>query len=301
MYDSPTGVREGKVVSWHQWNTGPFCPITFWGLSIEMDSFGPGDTVQIQGLKAAKQHNGEKGTIIEFVESEGRFKVKLNDRKKNSFVAIKPENLETTVTSYTVNRMNVEGGGTLKREGSDHLISLEWIDPVEPVIDLDEGVLKALCPTCRSKEPPCAAYNDAETQKEDECPASLEKKSCRVLQCGHSVCHDCWKQWSNTSTTISVTEPQISPQELLAKRKENYDKLQAIMTTVLGENKPSEPLETTLNNLTNDLMEDSKKEDQECLSDFWRKAKTIPSQLLCFTQVVKYLGNHDSCTRGTIR
>jgi hypothetical protein len=55
IYDSPTGVREGKVVSCHQWNTGPFCPITFWELSIEMDSFGPGDTVQIQGLKAAKQ------------------------------------------------------------------------------------------------------------------------------------------------------------------------------------------------------------------------------------------------------
>jgi hypothetical protein len=46
------------------------------------------------------------------------------------------------------------------------------------------------------------------------------------------VCHDCWKQWSNTSTTISVAEPQISPQELLVQRKMNYDKLQAILTPV---------------------------------------------------------------------
>jgi hypothetical protein len=165
--------------------------------------------------------------------------------------------------------MNSEGGGMLKCEGSVHLISLEWIDPVEPVIDLDEGVLKALCPTCHSKEPPFAAYNDAETQKEDECPACLEKNSCRVLQCSHSVCHDCWKQWSNTSITISVVEPQISPQELLVKRKKNYDKLQAILTPVLGENKPSEPVGKTLYNLTNDLMEDAKKEDQEGLSEFW--------------------------------
>lgn len=83
------------------------------------------------------------------------------------------------------------------------------------------------------------------------------------------MCHDCWKQWSNTSTTISVAEPQISPQELLVKRKKNYDKLQAILTPVLGENKPSEPVGKTLYNLTNDLMEDAKKEDQEGLSEFW--------------------------------
>jgi hypothetical protein len=47
---------------------GPFCPISFWELSIEMDSFGPEDTVQIQGLKAAKQHNGKRAPFSSLSE-----------------------------------------------------------------------------------------------------------------------------------------------------------------------------------------------------------------------------------------
>jgi hypothetical protein len=155
IYDSPTEVRARE--RWFLGINGTrvrFVPSRFGSFPFKWIRLVLKIPCKFKDSRQRSKHNGKKGTIIEFIESEGRFKVKLNDRKKNSFVAIKPENLETTVTSYTVNRMNIEVGGTLKREGSDHLISLEWIDPVEPAIDLDEGVLKALCPTCHSKEPP---------------------------------------------------------------------------------------------------------------------------------------------------
>lgn len=127
IYSSPNEFRTGKVISWSEWNDGPLGRVVYWGMNIEMDSFDPGDDVKVEGLKAAKQCNGERGAIIRFLEEEGRFKVKLTN--KNHTISIKPQNIKTA-TSYALNRMNIEGGGTLTLDGDPsegRLISLEWL------------------------------------------------------------------------------------------------------------------------------------------------------------------------------
>lgn len=42
-----------------------------------MDSFGPGDTINVDKLQSAKQHNGKERTIIEYLQDQGRYKVQL--------------------------------------------------------------------------------------------------------------------------------------------------------------------------------------------------------------------------------
>lgn len=278
LYSSKDEFREGKVVSWTQWNTGPFCLTTFWKIHVEMESFGLGDTVIVEGLQSAKQLNGKEGRIIKFLQDRDRYKVKL--LHDSSFAAVKPENIKATTTEYSVNRMNIEGGGTLTITGERKklLISLEWLEPAVPAIDLDEGALKANCPTCRAVEPPIAAYDEAPSDKEEECPICLEIKPCRVLQCGHDVCNNCWRKWRQNTSGIPVSRPQIDPEQLKIERDERSQEVSEIMASSSQE----------AGHVINRLLENLEYGD-EGLSQFWRELMAASLTLLCNDSVVRFL------------
>ena len=301
LYSDSNKFREGKVVSWCQYNMGPFASNTLWNVDIEMDSFGSGDTVIVDGLKVAKKHNGKEGRIVKFLESEGRYKVELSDDEQTT-IAIKPENLKTAATTYQVNRMNIDGGGTLARFGkrSERLISLEWLEPACPHIDLDEGALKANCPVCRAVEPPLAAYDDAPKEKQDECPICLETKTCRTLQCRHEVCTDCWSKWRNSTSTIPVPPPQMDPDEIQKQRETNFQKVLGLLPHTMGgtathANDDDETVDAAFTKFSDcnsalfeDLIEDAKG-GEEGLCHFWQKLTTCAAQFLCTGNVYAFL------------
>ena len=298
LYSDKNKFREGKVVSWSQYNMGPFARTTLWNIDIEMDSFGAGDTVSVDGLKVAKEHNGKEGTIVKFLESEGRYRVELCDDEQTP-IAIKPENLKTAATTYYVNRMNIDGGGTLKLIGErpGRLISLEWLEPACPQIDLDEGALKANCPVCRAIEPPLAAYDDAPTEKQDECPICLETKTCRTLQCRHEVCTDCWNKWRNSTSTIPVPPPQMDPDEVQKQRQANSQEVIGLLPHTMGgtathADDVDETVEAAfrkfcqcVDELYKDLTEDAKG-GEEGLCHFWQKLTTCAPQFFCLDSFI---------------
>ena len=210
--------REGHVLTWEQWNTGPFSSTTYWRIELQPEAIGVGDVVTIEDLEKATQHNGKKGKILSYLEESGRYKVKLVD--ENSLLAIKLRNLKNPVLKRIVNRMNIDGGGTLlpERKGGE-LMSLQWLDPASPSIDLGEGLG---CPMCRSIQPPLAQYESA-TLNETECPVCLETKECRVLRCNHAVCDPCWNEWRRAGSPgqlVGVTREEILQER--AMRHEQY-------------------------------------------------------------------------------
>lgn len=108
--------KQGQIVSWCQWNTGPYCSCTFWNMVIKMDNppqekFHPGDLVIIKGLANAKQHNGQEATIKKFVPDQGRFLVtyRLNGTSQN--VGVKPTNLgkwQTKLSDLSIGSISME-------------------------------------------------------------------------------------------------------------------------------------------------------------------------------------------------
>lgn len=198
LYQDKNSFRQGRVVSWKQWNCGPFSRTLFWNLNVKMDSIDVGDTIVVDGTRL---HNGKEATILEFYAKANRYKIQFLDN--GGITTVKSENIKPSSTTYCVNRMNIDGGGTLtrKNDSSDTLLSLEWMDPAVPSIDLDEGALKLNCPTCRAVEPPHAAYDDSpplssSSSTEKDCPVCMERQaSCRTLACGHDVCNECWNKW----------------------------------------------------------------------------------------------------------
>jgi hypothetical protein len=188
---SGTKWREGKVRKWTQSISGPFSHITMWSLQVAFNAFVVGDVVTIDGLKVANKNNGEKGIILKYMEQEGRYKIQMIDEE--SVLGVRLENMNDPVLTFRVNRMNIKGGGTLvPYSESRSLVSLEWLKPASPSINLDEGSLTATCPKCRAAELPMATYSEAPTETEHECPICLETKQCRLLKCKHVVCSDCW-------------------------------------------------------------------------------------------------------------
>lgn len=305
LYNGPDVFREGKVVSWQQWNTGPLCRVTFWCVNVEMDSFGVGDSVLIGGLQSANQYNGKEGTIEKLLgeKHEGRYRIKLVDDDDNkTFIAVKPKNLNAAPTTYKVNRMNIEGGGTLKvySENPNRLISLEWLEPASPAIDLDEGALMANCPTCRAVEPPLAAYDDAPMEKEQECPVCFEKKPCRTLQCDHGVCNGCWSQWRNKSSGIPVSPPEVDEDQLQKEQAASFQETNALLPhTYSGTgSKPGDSeaiLEKAhkrflmrMKEILDKLLEMADSGDGG-LSQFWRELMTASIHVLVIDQPVEVL------------
>ena len=216
--------REGKVLSWCQWNMGPFSGETHWSLKVELDTLEPRDVVEVHGLQGATQYNGKTGTIIQYIPEQERYKVKITGGGTNAVIAVKPVNLKLPVLDMKVCRMNIDGGGTLQQMDikDPPLLSLEWLQPASPNINLDDGATYSNCPTCRAVEPPLAAYQEPVlTDTDQECPVCLETTSCRLLQCQHVVCDPCWTKWRRNSSGVPASwEHMDQLEEERAKRQQ---------------------------------------------------------------------------------
>lgn len=138
---------EGKVAKWVQWCSGPYSPSTLWYLRIDFidtrdadgatddEAFKARDLVEIQGLKSAAQYNGKLATVQGFDDTAGRFQV-YHDKKT---LLVKAENLHRVQQlTREVGRVNIDGGGTLIGQDEDTapILSFEWIDAVEPLVDI---------------------------------------------------------------------------------------------------------------------------------------------------------------------
>jgi hypothetical protein len=124
-----------------------------------LGSFPSGRSCGDSTLSPKKQHGKEGIMVKEMLKNGNKVKVKL-DNDLLEFITVDPKYLEGVTTTYAVHRMHVRGGGIIKEGNSDTLISLEWVDAASPFLDLDEGILRAVCPTCRAVEPLHKAYDD---------------------------------------------------------------------------------------------------------------------------------------------
>lgn len=227
--------REGCVISWEQYNSGPFARETNWNLTIGMDTPKKGDCAQIDGLENAKHFNGKACQILAILQDQGRFKVEVftdgddpqggRSSRKKKILAIKPSNLQEPVLKVKVNRMNIEGGGTVYETSlcNSPLLSLEWLEPASPCINLDEG--GATCPTCRAVEISTFFHkedNATLTETDQNCPVCLDSTQCRILECQHVVCVPCWRDWCRASSGLPKAAVMDS-QELQRERTRRHE------------------------------------------------------------------------------
>lgn len=205
--------REGKVLSWKQYNANPSTMVTSWMMEVEMDTIEPGDEVNIVVSGIVSKDAKEEGAVA--ITSEGEHAV--------NNVVIKPESTVKLCSRMKlhVNRLNVEGGGTVQAEKDDDddpLISLEWLEPASPFINLNRDILIFACPYCRETVPVSSAFDASPEQKSTECPVCLETTECRVLHCGHGVCHSCWSRCRHTAMRTSEDLGDIDESEMKKER-----------------------------------------------------------------------------------
>lgn len=161
--------KEGRVVEWFQWKVDPERHLTNWNVKLTMVSDRQDERENMQNMDVS------------------------SSVKECSFLTLR------------VNRMNIKGGGTLQLETPDSpLFSLEWLDPASPPVNLEQGVLAYKCPYCRTAEPILAAHEQADITTAAECPICLETTDCRILGCGHGVCHSCWRSYMQAATNMSM-------------------------------------------------------------------------------------------------
>ena len=151
-YPGGSAWHVGQVKSWRQWNSGPFCPITFWSLEIKLDEssddetsstlqFSPGTLVEIEGLETTTQHNGKQATVKKYLEDTGRYHVCYGQKPNKTDIGINPANLKkVTVVSRTVSKVDIHNGGILESNGTDTFkeIQFEWLSPATPHINFHE-------------------------------------------------------------------------------------------------------------------------------------------------------------------
>ena len=235
LYFSPNNFRVARVVRWRSWSTGPFAPRLLWNLGFLMDrNVIVGDKVVLHRPKC-KGH-GKTAVIVQQL-SAGKYKVQLTGDDNLQFVTVTAAQIRRVPHEYPVNRMNVHGGGILVDPQTNVQISLEWIDPPTPVIDLYPSVVACVCPICRAHIPPRQAFDDDHQQvvvsssTPHECPVCFHKQPCRtLLPCRHVICPTCWGTWRRTAGSRiprDIGEPRVP--DLSQRRDQNYATLRATL------------------------------------------------------------------------
>ena len=290
--------REGKIVSWTQSTTGPSSRTTEWDVCMQvgMDTFKRGDNVLVDSLHFATHYNGKEGKVMEYLEDEGRYKVRKTT--ENKFLSVKPKNLKALL-SWKVNRMNIEGGGTLLPLGERNLslISLEWLEPAFPAIALEEG---ATCPMCCSVETSLCAADETLTEKERECPICLETKTCRMLQCGHEVCSSCWDKWGRAAWGMPIVPPEIDPDHLQNECDETQRLILEHLSHTFGDTgSKSSDNDEAHKEATDTLkgycigivsrLEEHAKSGEQGLIRFWQELRACSAELLNFERFITAL------------
>lgn len=232
------GWREGKVLEWCQWKTDPSLYLTEWSMTFELTT-------------SLSEDQGADTTTTSTNDSS---------------------------LTLRVNRMNIEGGGTLRtlnKEKISPLSSLEWIDSASPQVKLDEEVLSYKCPCCRAIEAVVAAHEQTNNMVTDECPICLEIKDCRVLGCGHCVCDCCWSSYRKAAANIDVQLVCPTAEELRdepAKRDIHFRKKIAS-----GEAK-------TVNHFA-EIVEQVFSGEQKNLARFWKELMVVSAATFFYSDV----------------
>jgi hypothetical protein len=123
-----------------------------------------------------------------------------------------------------VHRLNVQGGGTFKlyRENDNEaiLLSLEWLEPASPSVNLFDKILTFDCPCCRATEPVRVAFEATTKETTAECPVCMDTIECRVLSCGHAVCEDCWGNCRLAATRVLLDLADLNEADVEKERAE---------------------------------------------------------------------------------
>ena len=187
--------RDGKVIEWCQWKVNPGLHLTEWRVTFEFDTLKQHDTEESKAVASADQNHIESGKASEV------------------------KTMKDSPPILRVNRMNIKGGGTLRHETNDsELFSLEWIDSASPSVNLEDGKLRYKCPCCRANEPIIASHEKPNFSKTDECPVCLEIVGCRVLGCGHGICHPCWNSYLQATITFGVQLGHLDSDKIQKER-----------------------------------------------------------------------------------
>ena len=225
--------REGRVCGFRQYNPTPSTMETCWQMDVELDTLEPGDQVELNLVGIVK-----RTTTRTRSNEEGAVKITTKNNKGESteFTIVPSESSSATPRmKLHVHRMNVEGGGTFKfdRENeTEPLLSLEWLEPASPSVNLFEKIVTFDCPICRATQPVMAAFEPATKITRAECPVCMETTTCRVLSCGHSVCDDCWGNCRLAATSVRVeledlnetdVKKERATRDRLFKKKRNRD------------------------------------------------------------------------------
>lgn len=221
LYTTPNETREGKVLKWyqHQLTDDTSTRPARWMLVTVLDGFEKHDKITIRSTPKVKYTRGRTGMIVKSEAKGDKYQVQLLTQPR--VITVAKENLELWPRFFEVHRMNIDGGGTLidcGYCGYDCIptnvpfcckLSLEWIDPPSPVLELHPNVTQVNCPSCRAVEPPDKAFSRFTRLYVDECPICTETKPCHQLSaCQHRFCSDCWKQWRTTThSTIPISQP----------------------------------------------------------------------------------------------
>jgi len=240
--------REGKVIEWCQWKVNPGRHLTEWSVTLELIES------EKEGVKDDSGCGDERDTVNET-------KAKDDD---SSFLKLR------------VNRMNIKGGGTLQQEAKDsQLFSLEWLDAASPPVHLEQGVLVYKCPYCRAEEQVVAAHEQADMTKTGECPVCLEVQDCRVLGCGHKVCHSCWSSYLQAAMNIGAHLGHLDTNETEAER---------VRRAELFKTRLSSKEARTTNHFA-ELVEQVLSGEQQDLGRFWKELMVESVAILFYSDV----------------
>jgi transcription elongation factor Elf1 len=211
--------REGRVCGFRQYNPTESTMETCWQMDVQLDTIEPGDQVELKLVGVAKRTTR--------LHEDGTVKITTKNDGESTEYTIKPSEssdgieLATPRMKLHVHRMNVEGGGTFKfdrQNENEPLLSLEWLEPASPSVNLFEKIVTFDCPICRAKEPVMAAFEPAAKTTRAECPVCMETTKCRVLSCGHSVCEDCWGSCRLAATSVRLELEDLNESDVKKER-----------------------------------------------------------------------------------
>jgi len=190
--------------------------------------------------------------------------------------------------------MNIDGGGTLVYPNSKELVSLEWLEPASPQVDLGAANI-LICPTCRSNQ------TNATTKwtGEQECPICFDTMKCQTLECGHAICDTCWKSWKQVCMVgFAFVPPSLNMEEIEEERSKIHDTWKESLPYVWNgtgtEEGCSKGAERDLLMRTGDvvapLLDDVTKDlsnEADRLSTFYHYLLVVPTFLLLLDVTVK--------------
>ena len=176
-------------------NRGPGDRDFNWELMVELEpaeSLQAGALAELHGLESAPQHNGKTVIVVDTANEQGRYPVQYGQTS----LAVKPKNLKlfSGTMEFTVNRMNVQGGGVLVPT-DDTLglgyakLSFEWQEPVPEdwyfVPDSEFAEWRQPLDAQELERLRDAAYQELEARTWEDYEAKVTRNISKVISAAH--------------------------------------------------------------------------------------------------------------------